>query len=83
MPLDNQVIDHSESPPSDQENIHPVTRMVPGPATSRDGPLMESILSNSLETVGGQRCRPRKPLVDRKMAIGQMVPTSLAKQSRV
>ena len=76
-------MDRSESPPSDQENVHPVTGMIPGPVTSRDGPSMESSLSDSLETVGGQRCHPRKPLADRKVAIGRMVPTSLAKQSRV
>ena len=51
--------------------------------TSRDGSSSESTFSNSLETVGGQRCHPRKPLADKKLAIGQMVPTSLAKQSRV
>ena len=83
MPLGNQVVDRSESPPSDQENVHPVTRMIPGPVTSRDSPLLENAFSNSLGTVGGQRCRPRKPLADRKLAIGWMVPTSLAKQSRV
>ena len=83
MPLDNQAVDRSESPPSDQENIHPVTRMIPGPVTSRDSPSLENSFSNSFGTVGGQRCRPRKPLADKKLAIGRMVPTSLAKQSRV
>ena len=56
--------------------------MIPGPVTSRDGPSTET-LSDSVETVGGQRCCPRKPLADKKLAIGWMVPTSLAKQSRV
>ena len=63
-------MDHSESPPSDQENIHPGYRMIPGPVTSRDGPSTESTFSNLFGTVGGQQCRPRKPLVDRKVAIG-------------
>ena len=75
------IVDRTESPSLNQENINPIP--VPGPVTRMDNALLLRILSNNDEDVGGQRCCPRKPLADMKIAIGRMVPTGLAKQTRV